>query len=63
MARRSVIPLPPPQKAVQHNNIQQRLQWVVRMQHGLGQPLEAVIGGGVTKVIGLVIDHQISLPG
>ena len=41
MSRRVVARLPPPQKAVQHNAVQQRLQRIVRVQHRLDQPRPA----------------------
>lgn len=37
--------LSPPQEPMQHNAVQQRLQWIVGMQHRLGHPLTVVVGG------------------
>ena len=54
---------PPAQEAVQHNGVQQRLQRVVGVQHRLGQPGRAVVGGGhrptrLAEPVGLVVDHH-----
>ncbi len=63
----SIARLSPPQEAVQHNAVQQRLQRIVRVQHGLDQPRSVVVGSGqrpirVAQPVRLVVDHQIALP-
>ncbi len=67
MRGRVVVGQPPPQEPVQHNAVQQRLQRVVRVQHGLDHPVPPVIGRGERRVtgaqpVGLVVDDDEALP-
>ena len=64
VALRVVAGQPPRQIAVQHHAVEQRLQRIVGVQHGLDHAFAAVVGGGERRIgdaqpVGLVVhDHE-----